>query len=67
MQEDGAPRLRVPEPPSRPGQQGDYSHLHFPAAGEAARPAVDANAARITDLTSGLVRVPDDDGIARRP
>ncbi|BCG90202.1 hypothetical protein MesoLj113c_63120 [Mesorhizobium sp. 113-3-9] len=28
---------------------------------------MDADAASITDLTSGLVRVLDDDGIARRP
>ncbi|CDX58839.1 hypothetical protein MPL1032_240280 [Mesorhizobium plurifarium] len=65
IQEDGPPSLRVPEPPSRPGQRVDYSHLHFSDAGEVARPAVNADASRITDLTNGLVRVLDDDGSAR--
>ncbi len=60
MQNCGVPSLHVPEPPTRPGQRGDYSHLHFSSAGEVARPEPDADAAQITGLTTTLVRVLDD-------
>jgi 2-oxoisovalerate dehydrogenase E1 component alpha subunit len=56
--------LHVPEPPSRPGNKGDYSHLRFSAAGEIPKPLIDVDPSRIAGLTTGLVRVLDDEGNA---
>lgn len=59
--------LHVPEPPSRPGQRGDYSHLRFSAAGELSKPAIDTDPSQITHFTKALVRVLDDEGNAVGP
>lgn len=60
-------RLHVPEPPARPGEEADFSHVQILPAGVTPRPdsAVDAGAMR--DLAYGLVRVLDDDGQAVGP
>ena len=52
--------LHVPEPPFRPGDTPDFSHLVIPAAGEAPRPDVAAAAADTHALTTHLVRVLDE-------
>lgn len=59
--------LHVPEPKYRPGDEADFSDLHIPAAGSAARPATDVHPSAIHDLAYGLVRVLDDDGQAVGP
>jgi 2-oxoisovalerate dehydrogenase E1 component alpha subunit len=59
--------LHVPEPPSRPGQRGDYSYLRFSAAGELFKPAIDTDPSQITHFTKALVRVLDDEGNAVGP
>ena len=56
--------ISVPEPPSRPGEAADFSHLSIPAAGSVARPPVDVDPADIRDHAYQLVRVLDDEGRA---
>jgi 2-oxoisovalerate dehydrogenase E1 component alpha subunit len=60
------PMLHVPEPPVRPGKEGAYD-VRFSPAGEARKPKLDAHPAEIRDLAYALVRVLDDDGVARGP
>jgi len=74
MSEKDSPRrnapelaLHVPEPPFRPGDTPDFSHVVVPAAGSAARPDTAASAADTHGLTTQLVRVLDDDGKAIGP
>jgi 2-oxoisovalerate dehydrogenase E1 component alpha subunit len=59
--------LHVPEPRFRPGDTPDFSDLQIPAAGSAAKPDIAAPAAETEPLTTGLVRVLDDDGKAVGP
>ena len=59
--------LHVPEPAYRPGDTPDFSSLRIPAAGEAPRPDVAAEAEETHPLTTHLVRVLDDDGKAVGP
>jgi len=57
--------LHIPHPPSRPGQKPDFSYLALSDAGAVKRPASDSPAREIEKLASELVRVLDDDGVAR--
>ncbi len=59
--------LRVPEPPARPGDKADFSHLILQAAGETPRPEISADPFDIRDLAFSLVRVLDEDGQAVGP
>jgi 2-oxoisovalerate dehydrogenase E1 component alpha subunit len=58
-------RLHVPEPTGRPGVQTDFSYLHLSPAGAVRRPPVDAVPSDTSDLAYSLVRVLDDEGVAR--
>ncbi len=60
-------RLHIPHPSARPGEAPDFSYLSLSEAGAVAQPAVDAPASEIEFLAHELVRVLDDDGIARGP
>jgi 2-oxoisovalerate dehydrogenase E1 component alpha subunit len=53
-------RLHVPATPARPGNRPDFSYLRVSPPGAMPRPAVDAKAADISELSLGLVRVLDD-------
>ncbi|MEM9131338.1 MAG: thiamine pyrophosphate-dependent enzyme [Actinomycetota bacterium] len=57
-------QLTVPEPPARPGEEPDFSHLHIPAAGTASKPPIDVEAQATHPLADELIRVLDDDGNA---
>jgi 2-oxoisovalerate dehydrogenase E1 component alpha subunit len=59
--------LHVPEPPARPGDEADFSHLEIPTAGSLRRPDVLAPAAEMRDLVYTLIRVLDVDGNAVGP
>jgi 2-oxoisovalerate dehydrogenase E1 component alpha subunit len=59
--------LHVPEPPSRPGDAPDFSHVDILAAGVTPRPAEDSDPAAMRDMVYGLVRVLDDDARAVGP
>ena len=59
--------LHVPEPAFRPGDTPDFSSLEIPAAGSAPKPDITASAAETVPLTTGLVRVLDDEGKAVGP
>ena len=61
------PKLYIPQPTARPGEEPDFSYLNLSAAGAADRPPVDAAASDIEDLATGLVRVLDDDHAAKGP
>jgi 2-oxoisovalerate dehydrogenase E1 component alpha subunit len=56
---DRQPRLHVPSPPFRPGDEPDFSGLDLQKAGEAKRPAPDAGWQETADLATGLVGVLD--------
>src|SRR5687768_18606948 len=59
--------LHVPEPPARPGDEVDFSHIEIPAAGSVRRPDAAAPAAETHELVYSLVRVLDDEGKAVGP
>jgi 2-oxoisovalerate dehydrogenase E1 component alpha subunit len=59
--------LHVPEPPFRPGDTPDFSSIRIPAAGEAPRPDMAAEAEETFPLCTQLVRVLDDKGKAVGP
>ena len=60
-------RLHIPHAHARPGEKPDFSYLALSAAGELDRPAIGSRVADMEFLTRGLVRVLDDDHIARGP
>src|SRR5688572_100771 len=53
-------RLHVPKPPSRPGQEPDFSYLETSPAGAVPRPDVNARVREIGSLAIELVRVLND-------
>ncbi len=59
--------LRVPEPPARPGDKPDFSHLILQAAGETPRPEINVDPHDSRDMAFALVRVLDDEGKAIGP
>jgi 2-oxoisovalerate dehydrogenase E1 component alpha subunit len=61
------PRIHIPQPSARPGEKPDFSYLNLSPAGSVDRPAVDARTRDIEHLSSGLVRVLDDDNEAKGP
>jgi len=58
-------RLHIPHPSARPGEAPDFSYLALSEAGAVARPDDDTPAGKIENLAHELVRVMDDDGVAR--
>ncbi len=56
--------LHIPKPTARPGEEPDFSYLDVSPAGKAKKPATDASARDIEDLSFGMVRVLDDDHTA---
>lgn len=60
-------RLHVPEPPARPGEEADFSHISVLPAGVTPRPDSAADSAGLRDMAYGLVRVLDDSGQAVGP
>jgi 2-oxoisovalerate dehydrogenase E1 component alpha subunit len=61
------PYLHIPRPSARPGDKPDFSYLKLSAAGEVDRPSTDARAADVEHLALKLVRVLDDDHVAKGP
>ncbi|MEQ8291396.1 MAG: 3-methyl-2-oxobutanoate dehydrogenase (2-methylpropanoyl-transferring) subunit alpha [Roseovarius sp.] len=57
MTEERAPRLHVPEPAIRPGDQPDFSHVRVPRAGEVRRPEPDESPEELRDLAFTIIRV----------
>ena len=60
-------RLHIPRPSARPGDKPDFSYLNLAAAGSADKPATDARTRDTEFLSSGLVRVLDDEHQAVGP
>jgi 2-oxoisovalerate dehydrogenase E1 component subunit alpha len=59
--------LHVPEPPARPGDEVDFSHVVIPPAGSVRRPDSAAPAADTHELVYSLVRILDEEGRAVGP
>jgi 2-oxoisovalerate dehydrogenase E1 component alpha subunit len=59
--------LRVPAPPTRPGDVPDFSGVQLSGAGEVARPDIDSRAHDISNRAYALIRVLDDKGQALGP
>ena len=60
-------RLQIPKSSARPGEKPDFSYLDLAPAGSADRPGIDARTRDIEHLSSGLIRVLDDDHTAKGP
>ncbi len=60
-------RLHIPRPTARPGDEPDFSYLDLSPAGSADKPDVGARTRDVEYLSSGLVRVLDDDFEAKGP
>jgi 2-oxoisovalerate dehydrogenase E1 component alpha subunit len=61
------PKLHIPQPTARPGETPDFSYLELSAAGSVDKPPIEAKAATIEHLALDLVRVLDDDHLAKGP
>jgi len=61
------PKLHIPQPTARPGDAPDFSYLNLSPAGSVERPPTDAKAADIEHLALEMVRVLDDDHVAKGP
>jgi len=59
--------LHIPEPPARPGDIPDFSHIVVPEAGATRRPDIVEVESRMRDLPFGLVRVLNHEGHAVGP
>lgn len=57
-------QLHVPEPPARPGEEPDFSHIRVPPAGTLKRPPPSAAEASLHGYADGLIRVLDEHGHA---
>ncbi|MCP3991289.1 MAG: 3-methyl-2-oxobutanoate dehydrogenase (2-methylpropanoyl-transferring) subunit alpha [Actinomycetia bacterium] len=55
-------RLTVPEPPARPGEEPDFSHVPIPPAGTVPKLPTDAPPEATHPLTTTIIRVLDDEG-----
>ncbi|MCP5030643.1 MAG: 3-methyl-2-oxobutanoate dehydrogenase (2-methylpropanoyl-transferring) subunit alpha, partial [Actinomycetia bacterium] len=55
-------RLTVPEPPARPGEEPDFSHVPIPPAGTVPKLPIDAPPEATHPLTTTIIRVLDDEG-----
>ena len=60
-------RLHIPRPTARPGDEPDFSYLELAGAGSADRPSINARTRDIEWLSSGLVRILDDEHRAVGP
>ena len=60
-------RLHIPRPTARPGEKPDFSYLDLSPAGSVDKPAIDARTRDIEWLSTGLVRVLDDEHKAVGP
>jgi len=58
-------KLHVPRVPARPGESPDFSYLKTSPAGAVSRPSIDVPAGEISSLARELVRVLDDDHVAK--
>lgn len=67
MPEERPPRLHVPEPAIRPGDDPDFSHVRIPRAGEVDRPATDTPPEEMRDLAFTIIRVLNRNGEAVGP
>ena len=60
-------RLQVPEPPARPGDEPNFSHIIVPAAGSVTKPPIDVAAGHTHDHAGAIIRVLDDNAAAVGP
>ena len=67
MFEERDPRLHVPEPALRPGDEPDFSHVDIPRAGAVRRPDPGENPEEMRDLAFSIIRVLNPQGRGRRP
>jgi len=67
MPEDRAPKLHVPAPAIRPGDEPDFSHVCIPRAGAVDRPDPEASPEEMRDLAFSIIRVLNKKGEAVGP
>ena len=54
-------RLHIPRPSARPGDEPDFAYLELSDAGSVDKPSINARTRDIEWLSSGLVRILDDE------
>ncbi|GGO62688.1 branched-chain alpha-keto acid dehydrogenase E1 component [Roseovarius pacificus] len=67
MFKERTPRLHVPEPELRPGDEPDFSHVDIPLAGAVRRPDPGENPEEMRDLAFSIIRVLNRKGQAVGP
>lgn len=67
MTEKKALSIHVPEPPGRPGDAPDFSHVKIDPAGAVRCPDIDSPADQMQDLAYSIIRILDRDGEPRGP
>lgn len=67
MPEDRAPKLHVPAPAIRPGDEPDFSHVSIPRAGAVDRPDPETSPEEMRDLAFSIIRVLNKKGEAVGP
>lgn len=68
LTDDYAPlSLTVPEPPARPGEEPDFSHVDIGQAGKVDKPPLDISSKESLPFTEDLIRVLDMEGHAHGP
>lgn len=67
MHEEVSPRLHVPQPALRPGDEPDFSDIKVPRAGEVRRPDAGDTPESMRDLAFSIIRVLNRDGEAVGP
>jgi 2-oxoisovalerate dehydrogenase E1 component alpha subunit len=67
MPEERAPRLHVPAPSIRPGDDPDFSHVTIPRAGEVGRPDPGAAPEEMREMAFSIIRVLNRKGEAKGP
>ena len=60
-------RLHIPRPTARPGDTPDFSYLSLSPAGSVEKPPISARTKDVENLSGQLVRVLDDDHVAKGP
>ncbi|MDX1556678.1 MAG: thiamine pyrophosphate-dependent enzyme [Xanthomonadales bacterium] len=61
------PKIHIPHPTARPGEEPDFSYLNLSDAGAMERPPTDADFKDMEHLAHGLIRVLDDEFAPQGP
>jgi len=67
MPDDARPRITIPEPDFRPGDEPDFSNVTIPEAGAVTLPPLNVEARRLRNHAFSIIRILRRDGEAVGP